>query len=247
MNKHFRKVLSVLKTKTKALGFSRSELKSLAANIAENLDLKDDASDEDVDSAIEDAVDDAMPFLQVSQSAAQRAIAKYKAAHNPNPNDEPDEDDDDDPTDEPDNKGGKSSKGKQGKSKTTDTVDENSPLYKMFKQMSDKFDGLSSEISELKKGTVANKRKSQVQKLVKDTGAFGKRILREFDRMSFKDDDDFDEYLDGIKDDIDAENKERKEKGLEALGTPPAGGGNHTPKPKEKVYTDEEVKELAAG
>ena len=93
MNKHFRKVLSVLKTKVKALGFSRSELKGVAASIADNLDLKDDASDEEIDSAIDDAVEDAMPFLKISQSAAQRAIQNFKDAHNVKDDDDDDDDD----------------------------------------------------------------------------------------------------------------------------------------------------------
>lgn len=241
MNKHFRKVHQLLKTKAKALGFSRSEIKSIAARIADNLNLDENASDEEIDSAIEDAVDDAMPFLQVSQSAAQRAIAKYKAEHDSNSNDEPD-DDDDDGQEEPE-LNHKSPKG--GKSK--DTIDEDNPLYKMLKDISEKVDGMGNEITALKAGNVANSRKTKVQKLVKDTGTFGKRILREFDRMSFKDEDDFDEYLEGIKDDLETENKERKERGLDALGNPPAGGGNHTPAPKEKVLSDDEVKELAKG
>lgn len=246
MNKHFRKVLLALKTKVKALGFSRSELKSIAAKIADNLDLKDDASDEEIDSAIEDAVDDAMPFLQVSQSAAQRAIANYKAQHaNPSQDDDTDVDDDDD-QDEPVQKGRKSPKVNADKAKKSD-IDESNPLYQMFKQMSDKLDGLNQDIASLKQGNITNSRKAQVQKLVNDTGAFGKRVLREFDRMSFKDDDDFDAYLDDIKDDLAAENKERKEKGLDALGTPPAGGGSHEPKPKDKVFSDDEIKELAKG
>lgn len=243
MNKHFRKVLSMLKTKAKALGFSRSELKGIAANIADNLDLKDDASDEEIDSAVEEAVDNAMPFLQVSQSAAQRAIAKYKSEHDPDPDDEPDDDDDDDPNEpEPSRKSPKGNK----KSKKSDAVDEDNPLYKMLKSISDKVDGMGNEISALKSGNVANTRKAKLQKVVKDTGTFGKRILREFDRMSFKDDDDFDDYLDSVKDDLDAENKERKEKGLDALGVPPAGGGEHKPAPTTtKVFTDDEVKALA--
>ncbi len=241
MNKHFRKVLQLLKTKAKALGFSRSEIKSIAARITDNLNLDENASDEEIDSAIEDAVDDAMPFLQVSQSAAQRAIAKYKAEHDSNSNDEPDDDDDDGQNEPEQNR--KSPKGR----KSEDAIDENNPFYKMLKDISDKVNGMGNEITALKAGNVANSRKTKVQKLVKGTGTFGKRILREFDRMSFKDEDDFDEYLDGIKDDLETENKERKERGLDALGNPPAGGWNHTPAPREKVLSDDEVKELAKG
>ena len=58
MNKHFQKVLKKLKTSkdVKALGFSRSEIKGIAAKIADNLDVEDNASDEDVDGAIDEAI-----------------------------------------------------------------------------------------------------------------------------------------------------------------------------------------------
>ena len=66
MNKHFRKVLELLKTRkeVKALGFSRKELKGVAAKIADKLDLKDEATDEEVTEAIDDEIDSVLPFLQ---------------------------------------------------------------------------------------------------------------------------------------------------------------------------------------
>ena len=74
MNKRQRKVFALLKTKTKALGFNRKELDSLALKIDKNLQLEEDAPDADVDAAIEEAIDAALPFLEVSQSVAQRSI-----------------------------------------------------------------------------------------------------------------------------------------------------------------------------
>lgn len=240
MNKHFRKVLSVLKTKAKALGFSRSELKGVAASIADNLDLKDDASDEEIGSAIDDAVEDAMPFLKISQSAAQRAIQNFKDAHNV----KDDDDDDDDGGKEPTSS---QSTSPSTNSKSDETLDENNPLYKLLKSMSDKQDAMANELNSLKASRLTVNRKSKVEELVKNTGTFGKRILREFDRMSFKDDDDFEDYLDGIKTDIEDENQERAEKGLEALGNPPAAGGRQVTHKETKVMSDDEVKKLAHG
>ena len=74
MNKRQRKVFTLLRTKTKALGLNRKELESLALKIDKNLQLEEDASDEDVDAAIDEAIDAALPFLEVSQSVAQRSI-----------------------------------------------------------------------------------------------------------------------------------------------------------------------------
>ena len=101
MNKYFKKVLEVLKTRKeiKALGFSRKELKGIAAKVADKLDLDDEASDEDVEKAINDEVDAVIPFLQTAQSLADRRLQEYKDAH-PADDDEDDEDDDDDDSDD---------------------------------------------------------------------------------------------------------------------------------------------------
>lgn len=248
MNQHFRKVLNLLKTKAKAFGFSRSELKSVAASIADNLDLQENASDEEIDSAIEDAVDAVMPFLRVSQSAAQRAIQNYKETHTTDDDANPDDVDNDregkEPTSNPTESPSKNNNKEKG---TKEALDENNPLFKLLKSMSEKQDALASEINSLKATRLVNNRKSKVEELVKNTGTFGKRVLREFGRMSFKNDDDFEDYLDGIKSDIEDENRERAEKGLEALGNPPAAGSKQVTKKTTKIMSDDEVKKLAQG
>ena len=247
MNKHFVKVLNLLKTKAKAFGFSRSELKSVAASIADNLDLQENASEEEIDSTIEDAVDAVMPFLRVSQSAAQRAIQNYKETHttedDANNNDVDNDREGKEPTSNPTESPSKNNKGKGA----NEALDENNPLYKLLKSMSEKQDALANELNSLKATRLVNNRKSKVEELVKNTGTFGKRVLREFGRMSFKNDDDFEDYLDGIKSDIEDENRERAEKGLEALGNPPAAGSKQVTKKTTKVMSDDEVKKLAQG
>ena len=102
MNKYYRKVLEALKTNRdiKALGFSRKELKGVAANVANKLQLKDDATDEEVSEGISDAIDDVLPLLQLTQSAADRQVSEYKNAH-PAPDDDDDPDDDPDDDDDP--------------------------------------------------------------------------------------------------------------------------------------------------
>ena len=247
MNKHFRKVLEVLKTRKeiKALGFSRKELKGIAAKVADKLDLEDDASDEDVEKAINDEVEAVIPFLQTAQSLADRRLQEYKDAH---PADDDDDDDDDDPDDEPEGGEGRKSpskKGKKGKGNQNESA-----MEKMMSQFTETLNGLKNEISELKSSRTADSRKARVKAIVKDTGKFGERVLKSFARMSFKDDEEFDEYLDEIQEELDAENQERANKGLEKLGTPPAtgGSGSTTRKDdKDEVMSDDEVKELAKG
>lgn len=62
------KVSELLKPKTAQLGFTQEELESVVDNISGN--LTDDASDEDINARI-DAV---IPYLALSQKAANRAI-----------------------------------------------------------------------------------------------------------------------------------------------------------------------------
>ena len=67
-------VLLKLKPKVKAFGFNKKEVMGIAARIADNLTSTDDASDEDVNAEIEAAIDAVLPYLQVSQSFANRVI-----------------------------------------------------------------------------------------------------------------------------------------------------------------------------
>jgi hypothetical protein len=48
MNKRQRKVFTLLRTKTKAIGLNRKELEGLALKIDKNLQLEEDASDEGI-------------------------------------------------------------------------------------------------------------------------------------------------------------------------------------------------------
>lgn len=259
MNKHFKKVLSVLRTKGKQLGLNYKELKSVAAKIADNLELEDDASDEDVASAIENAVDDAMEFLSVSQSLAQRAISNYKDKHKIKDDDDDDDadggaGDDDDDVDDTSNDGNGGKKGKkngrhQRRSKSDgDTDDDSTPAW--AKSLTDAIRSLGDKVSSLERGKVSDGRRTKLQELLKDTGKFGERKLKEFDRIAdtFKDDEDFDQYFDEVSEDLDAYNQERADAGLSKLGKPGAGspnnkGGEDADKPEE--ITDEELDALA--
>jgi hypothetical protein len=254
MNKHFKKVLTVLKTKAKQLGFSYQELKSVAAKIADNLELEDDASDEDVNSAIENAVDDAMEFLSVSQSAAQRAIANYKAKHNVSDDDDDDVDggegDDDDTNNDGNGKKGKKNRQQRQSSKSDEDTDDSNSTPAWAKSLTDAIKSLGDKVSSLERGKVSDGRRIKLQELLKDTGKFGERKLKDFDRIAdtFKDDEEFDQYFDEVSEDLDAYNQERADAGLSKLGKPGAGsphnkGGDEPEKPAE--LTDEELDALA--
>lgn len=242
MNKYYKKVLEALKTNRdiKALGFSRKELKGVAANVANKLQLKDDATDEEVSEGISDAIDDVLPLLQLTQSAADRQVSEYKNAH-------PAPDDDDVPDDEPDDdddpaRRSPSRKGKKGKK---DSDDDDSATLTAIKQLTKAVATLQGDVTALKSGNTTSSRTAKVRELLKDTGKFGERRLKSFSHMKFENEEEFEDYLDELKEDIEEENKERLEKGLEKLGRIPAPDTKPQPKDEDKLMSDDEVKELA--
>lgn len=237
MNKYLRKVLEMLKTNKdiKALGFSRRELKGIAANVADKLTLDDDATDDDVSEAIGSAIDDVLPLLKLTQSAVDRQVQEYKRS---NDDDEPDDDDDDGegPT--------RNSPSKKNRKDKKDGDDDNSATLAAITRLTEAVTALQGDVTALKSGNTTNSRRAKVEKLLANTGKFGERKLKSFSRLSFKDDDDFEDYLDELKEEIEEVNQERSDKGLEKLGNIPAPD-NKQNKKEDELMPDDEVKKLA--
>lgn len=251
MNKRQRKVFTLLRTKTKALGLNRKELESLALKIDKNLQLEEDASDEDVDAAIEEAIDAALPFLEVSQSVAQRSIQtalQRRQAHQ----DEDDNDEDDDPDDDGQDDGEEDrnnrQRGKGKKNRNPKHNSEDSELMKLLREQSEAIKSLKGQIETMQGDRVHDSRRTKLKKLVENTGTFGKSVLKQFDLMTFKDDDAFDDYLDEVQKDLDELNQERANEGLKKLGEVPAGKKNKSPENKSvDVLSDDDIIALAGG
>lgn len=237
MNKYLRKVLETLKTNKdiKALGFSRRELKGIAANVADKLQLEDEATDEEVSEAISSAIDDVLPLLKLTQSAVDRQVQDYKRST------ADDDDDDDDDDIEPSRR---SPSRKNPKSKK-DSDDADSATLAALKQLTQVVTALQGEVNTLKTGNTANSRRAKVEKLLTDTGKFGERQLKAFSRMSFKDEEEFEDYLEDLKEDIEAENQDRADRGLEKLGNIPSPDKNGKDKKEDELMSDDEVKKLA--
>ena len=235
MNKYLRKVLEMLKTNKdiKALGFSRRELKGIAANVADKLKLEEDATDEDVSEAISSAIDDVLPLLKLTQSAVDRQVQDYKRSI--------EEDDEDDDDKEPSRR---SPSQKNPKSKK-DSDDADSATLAALKELTQVVTALQGEVNTLKTGNTTNSRRAKVEKLLTDTGKFGERQLRAFSRMSFKDEEEFEEYLEDLKEDIEVENQERADRGLGKLGNIPAPDKNQNNNKEDELMSDEDVKKLA--
>ena len=261
MNKHFQKVLKKLKTSkdVKALGFSRSEIKGIAAKIADNLDVEDDASDEDVDGAIDEAIEKATELLKYGQISAQRTIAKYRQEHDQQEDDDDDNEPDDSANDDDDldgdeGKAGRKKNSQQRRAKSKkEKNDDNDATPAWARSLADSVNKLSDEVSKLKQGNVSNGRRAKLQSILKDTGKFGERRLREFDRIAstFKSEDDFQDYLDEVTEDLESYNQERADAGLKKLGPSEAGtAGTHKKDDsdgddKPKQLTDKELDDLA--
>lgn len=236
MNRYFKQVLSMLKTRKefKALGFSRKEQKGIAAKIADKLNLKEDASDDEISDSIDDAIDSIMPVLEIMNASADRRLNSYKEAHPESTDEDPDE------SETPaSGKDGKERKSEKGDGKGND----DNPLLAAINGLTETVKSMQAEISALKTTRTADTRRSQVEEIVKNTGKFGERTLKAFSRMSFKDDDEFEDYIDELKGDLAEVNKERSQEGLDALGRIPNNNGE-THKQEPKVMTADEIKEL---
>lgn len=228
------KVLLMLKPKVKQFGFNKKELQGIAAKIADNLTSADDASDEDVNAEIEEKIDAVIPYLQVSQSYANRLV---EDARKQNDDDEPDDNDDDKPSGKR-KSGSKNTKDDKDKDKDDDKTPEwAASLLKTV-------ESLTNEITTLKGEKVASTRRARLEELLKDAGSYGKRTLKNFDRMKFETDDEFDEFFSDVEQDLKDYTQELADKGLENLNTPPAAGGKGGVKEDEPM-SDKEIEDLA--
>lgn len=229
MKKRTKQVLVILKPKSKALGFSREELEGIAADVANNLELDEEASDEDVNAEIEKQVNAVLPYLKIAQKTAQRTIQSFKDSK------DLDDDEVDDPDDDP--AGNKKSIRKQKKEKEEEQV----PAWAQALITQNK--ALQTEILGLKSERESDGRRSKLKALLKDKGTFGKTILKNFDKMKFENESEFDDFYDGVVEDLAAIDQERANEGLGKLGAPAA---QRKPKEEEvEVIKENEIDELA--
>lgn len=229
MKKRTKQVLVILKPKSKALGFSREELEGIAADVANNLELEDEASDEDVNAEIEKQVNAVLPYLKIAQKTAQRTIQSFKDSQ------DLDDDEVDDPDDDP--AGSKKPIRKQKKEKEEEQV----PAWAQALITQNK--ALQTEILGLKSERENDGRRSKLKALLKDKGTFGKTVLKNFDKMKFDNESEFDDFYDGVVEDLAAIDQERANEGLGKLGAPAA---QRKPKTEEvEVIKNNEIDELA--
>lgn len=109
--------------------------------------------------------------------------------------------------------------------------------------MLDTVNALKDEVTTLKGEKVTTNRKAKLEAILKDSGTFGTRTLKSFSKMSFENDEEFEEFLSEVEEDLKTYNQERADAGLSTMGTPPAAGGG---KPKEdEPFSDNEIDAMA--
>lgn len=229
MKKRTKQVLVILKPKSKALGFSREELEGIAADVANNLELDEEASDEDVNAEIEKQVNAVLPYLKIAQKTAQRTIQSFKDSKNL------EDDEVDDPDDDP--AGNKKPIRKQKKEKEEEQV----PAWAQALITQNK--ALQTEILGLKSERESDGRRSKLKALLKDKGTFGKTVLKNFDKMKFENESEFDDFYDGVVEDLAAIDQERANEGLGKLGAPAAQ--RKLKEEEVEVIKENEIDELA--
>ena len=224
MKKKTKQVLSILKPKCKALGFNSSELEGIAADIADNLELDEEASEEDINEKISAEVDSVVPYLKIAQNASNRVIQNYK--NNKSNDDDNDEDE-------------------AGEGKPNKPSEEADKIPAWAQALIAQNKAIQTELVGLKSERVSDGRRAKLQALLKDTGVFGKNVLKNFDRMSFENESEFDDFYDGVTEDLSAINQERANAGLAKLGASSAQTVHKDKEDKPEVLSDKDIEELA--
>lgn len=225
MKKKTKQVLSILKPKCKALGFNLEELEGIAADIADNLELDEEASEEEINEKISSEVEAVIPYLKIAQKASNRVIQNSKNNKNP-------ESDDND-----------TNAGQDGVNQEKE--EEKVPVWAQAIITQQK--AIQTELTGLKSERETDGRRSKLKALLKDTGTFGKSTLKNFDKIKFENEADFEEFYNGVVEDLATLNQERANAGLAKLGATAATSGNKKEKEGDKpeVISEKEIEELA--
>lgn len=224
MKKKTKQVLSILKPKCKALGFNLEELEGIAADIADNLELDEEASEEEINEKISSEVEAVIPYLKIAQKASNRVIQNSKNNKNPENNDN-----DKNPSEDGD----------------IQEKEEKVPAWAQAIITQQK--AIQTELTGLKSERETDGRRSKLKALLKDTGTFGKSIIKNFDKIKFESETDFEEFYDGVVEDLATLNQERANAGLAKLGATAAANGTKKEKENDKpeVISEKEIEELA--
>ena len=197
------KILELLKPKFE--GVSETILGRIADKLA-----KTAKTDEDVNTLIE-----GVTFQQILESygdsrateAQQSAVANYEKKHGL--------------------KDGKSVKTEPKTEPKAEPKTEDDDVPAWAKAIIDSNNSLKSELEAIKGDKTTNKRKSELDKVLnKAPEKIRQRYTKDFERMSFKDDEDFSAWIGDITPDVEAITNEYNTKGGVVRRPKSGGGGN---------------------
>lgn len=197
------KILELLKPKFE--GVSETILGRIADKLA-----KTAKTDEDVNTLIE-----GVTFQQILESygdsrateAQQSAVANYEKKHGL--------------------KDGKSVKTEPKTEPKAEPKTEDDDVPAWAKALIDSNNSLKSELEAIKGEKTTNKRKSELDKVLnKAPEKIRQRYTKDFERMSFKDDEDFNAWIGDITPDVEAITNEYNTKGGVVRRPKSGGGGN---------------------
>lgn len=109
----------------------------------------------------------------------------------------------------------------------------------------DEFNAFRSEFNAMRAEQTKQSREKRLETLLEGSGVYGERIKKNYSKMSFDTDADFEEFVSGVQEDLKAFNQERADKGLDRLGKPAEGEEQHEPG-KVEPMTEAEAAALAA-
>jgi hypothetical protein len=162
------KLIALLKTLFASKGFNAKELDGLADLVIAQSSLSDESTDED----LQTASDAAKPVADFVQSVASRQVTDVKK---PKPVEV---------------------KPIVPEAETPDVDPNETPTEKMLRQALAGITALTAEVATIKSEKVGNTRREQYAKALEGTSeAYKTAALKDFDRLSFKDDDDYAEWL----------------------------------------------------
>lgn len=211
------KFIQKLKTKYKNLGFSDKAFQGVADYIATT--LGDEPSEEDIDNAVGGVEGLLKVFHGYADSRVTAAIEKAKKeAHTSTTKQETGGDPD--PKNEP-------------------KPDDNAPEW--AKTFAKQMETLAGSVAELKTEKTTSTRKQALEEKLKEApSAFKNKILKDFNRMKFESDEDFNTYLEETETDLSEAMQEESNQSLGQQSRPFTGQRSND----DKKATEEEVKEV---
>lgn len=211
-------ILKALKDKFKDLGFTDKAFGAVAAFLATTVTEE---------GQIEEAISGVEPLLKGFQGDADKRVtdAILKAKLEAKKEEKPEK--------KPQTKPPKVGEESEPEDKNSDDTPEWAKL--LIEQNKE----LNQKILNIESGKATENRKQKIESLLKDAPeSFKATVLKDFGRMKFDTEEDFESYFSDKKTDFEAFSKELTEKGLGVIGNP-GGGQNLSGQPPKEASKDE--------